>query len=92
MEEKGYLVWIVWSATGGKAYVYEESGPIRRIDTQEFVSVKGNLFPFCDDWRRTREGAFERAALVIEERGKILLEQAAAIRRKEGLDAVCPSA
>lgn len=92
MGEQAYRVWVVFDSFPGPATTVPIDGIIRRIDGVEYVSNGDTLTPIGSDWHRSRKQAWECAVLMLEAQAKRLLEQAATIRRKEGIDAVCPSA
>jgi hypothetical protein len=93
MGEQAYRVWVVFGSCPGPATTVPVEGAIRLVDGVEYVGAIGAMLSrFDPEWHRSRKEAWECAVRTLEAQAKRLLEQAAAIRRKEGLDAVCPSA
>jgi len=92
MGEKAYKVLVVFGYGASPARMLMTDGTIRLIDGVEFVDLGSSLSSFDNGWHCTQAAAWAAAAATLETQARCLLEQAAELRRKEGLDAVCASA
>ena len=87
-----FRVWVVFGSHPSQATTVLVDGVIRLIDGEDFVDTGATLARLDQDWHRSSEAAWTAAVRTLEDQAKRLLEQAASIRRKECLDAACPSA